>query len=48
MHRILMEDDIKPTVGAQMRLNPIMKEVVRNEGMKLLDAGMIYPISGSK
>ncbi|KAM2930529.1 hypothetical protein COP2_037551 [Malus domestica] len=48
MHRILMEDDIKPTFDAQMRLNPIMKEVVRNEVMKLLDAGMIYPISDSK
>ncbi|VVA28084.1 PREDICTED: LOW QUALITY PROTEIN, partial [Prunus dulcis] len=27
MHRILMEDDVKPTVDAQRRLNPIMKEV---------------------
>ncbi|VVA38945.1 PREDICTED: LOW QUALITY PROTEIN, partial [Prunus dulcis] len=48
MHRILMEDDMKPTVDAQRRLNPIMKEVVRIEVMKLLDAGMIYPISDSK
>ncbi|CAN6562434.1 unnamed protein product [Malus baccata var. baccata] len=48
MHRILMEDDVKPTVDAQRRLNPIMKEVVRTEVMKLLDAGMIYPISDSK
>ncbi|CAL2252689.1 unnamed protein product [Prunus armeniaca] len=48
MHRILMEDDVKPTVDAQRRLNPIMKEVVRSEVMKLLDAGMIYPISDSK
>ncbi|KAI5335319.1 hypothetical protein L3X38_025452 [Prunus dulcis] len=31
MHRILMEDDVKPTLDAQRRLNPIMKEVVRNE-----------------
>ncbi|BBG92848.1 transposable element gene [Prunus dulcis] len=38
MHRILMEDDVKPTVDAQRRLNPIMKEVVRTEVMKLLDA----------
>ncbi|KAI5341711.1 hypothetical protein L3X38_009586 [Prunus dulcis] len=38
-HRILMEDDVKPTVDAQRRLNPIMKEVVRTEIMKLLDAG---------
>lgn len=48
MHRILMEDDVKPTIDAQRRLNPIMKEVVRTEVMKLLDAGMIYPISDSK
>lgn len=48
MHRILMEEGVKPTIDAQRRLNPIMKEVVRNEVMKLLDAGMIYPISDSK
>ncbi|CAN6543874.1 unnamed protein product [Malus baccata var. baccata] len=48
MHKILMEDGVKPTIDAQRRLNPIMKEVVRNEVMKLLDAGMIYPISDSK
>ncbi|CAN6723803.1 unnamed protein product [Malus baccata var. baccata] len=48
MHNILMEDGVKPPIDAQRRLNPIMKEVVRNEVMKLLDAGMIYPISDSK
>ncbi|XP_070667595.1 uncharacterized protein [Malus domestica] len=48
MHKILMEDGVKPAIDAQHRLNPIMKEVVRNEVMKLLDAGMIYPISDSK
>ncbi|CAN6588637.1 unnamed protein product [Malus baccata var. baccata] len=45
MHKILMEDGVKPAIDAQRRLNLIMKEVVRNEVMKLLDAGMIYPIS---
>ena len=29
MHRILLEDDHKPSVEAQRRLNPTMKEVVR-------------------
>ncbi|CAN6556004.1 unnamed protein product [Malus baccata var. baccata] len=48
MHKILMEDEVKSAIDAQRRLNPIMKEVVRNEVMKLLDAGMIYPISDSK
>ncbi|CAN6542669.1 unnamed protein product [Malus baccata var. baccata] len=47
MHKNLMEDGVKPAIDAQRRLNPIMKEVVRNEVMKLLDAGMIYPISDS-
>ncbi|XP_070667562.1 uncharacterized protein [Malus domestica] len=48
MHRIFMEAGTKPTVEAQRRLNPILKEVVRVEVMKLLDAGIIYPISDSK
>ncbi|CAN6583278.1 unnamed protein product [Malus baccata var. baccata] len=39
MHRIFMEAGTKPTVEAQRHLNPIMKEVVRVEVMKLLDAG---------
>src|SRR4051812_1852979 len=47
MHKILMEDDYKPVVQPQRRLNPAMKEVVRKEVAKLLDAGMIYPISDS-
>ncbi|CAN6691345.1 unnamed protein product [Malus baccata var. baccata] len=48
MHKILLEDGVKLVIDAQHCLNPIMKEVVRNEVMKLLDAGMIYPISDSK
>ncbi|XP_059624851.1 uncharacterized protein LOC132268127 [Cornus florida] len=48
MHRILMEDDVKPFRDAQRRLNPNMKEVVKKEVIKLLDAGIIYPISDSK
>jgi len=32
----------------QRKLNPNMKEVVRNEVIKLLDNGIIYPISDSK
>jgi hypothetical protein len=48
MHRIHMEDDHKPTIEAQRRLNPNLSEVVRKEIQKLLDAGTIYPISDSK
>ncbi|XP_044467736.1 uncharacterized protein LOC123197479 [Mangifera indica] len=47
MHRIHMLDDFKPTIEHQRKLNLIMKEVVRNEVIKLLDAGIIYPISNS-
>ena len=46
-HRILMEADHKPSVEHQRRLNPTMKEVVRKEVLKWLDAGVIYPISNS-
>ena len=47
MHRILLEDGHKPSVEAQRRLNPTMKEVVRKEVLKWLDIGIIYPISDS-
>ena len=47
MHRILLEDGYKPSVEAQRRLNPTMKEVVRKEVLKWLDVGVIYPISDS-
>ena len=47
MHRILLEDGHKPSMEAQGRLNPTMKEVVRKEVLKWLDTGVIYPISDS-
>ncbi|PIN26668.1 DNA-directed DNA polymerase [Handroanthus impetiginosus] len=47
MHKILLEDDQKPSVESQRRLNPIMKEVVKKEIIKWMDAGIIYPISDS-
>ncbi|XP_070024814.1 uncharacterized protein [Nicotiana sylvestris] len=48
MHKILMEDGHKPSVEQQCRLNTIMKEVVRKEVIKWLDAGIVFPISDSK
>ena len=47
-HRILMEEGTKPTREGQRRLNPLMKEVVLKEILKLLDVGIIFPISDSK
>ncbi|KAL4377706.1 hypothetical protein GQ457_02G029470 [Hibiscus cannabinus] len=39
MHKILLDDDHKPTVDAQRCLNQTMKDVVRKEILKWLDAG---------
>ncbi|KAK8696450.1 hypothetical protein V6N13_001585 [Hibiscus sabdariffa] len=39
MHKILLEDNHKPIVDAQRRLNQAMKDVVRKEILKWLDAG---------
>ncbi|RVW68498.1 Retrovirus-related Pol polyprotein from transposon 17.6 [Vitis vinifera] len=46
-HHIYMEDEAKPVCQPQRRLNPHMQEVVRAEVLKLLQAGIIYPISDS-
>ena len=43
-----MLDDAVPVVDTQRRFNPKMKEVVRKEVIRLLDVGVIYPISDSK
>ncbi|VVA40206.1 PREDICTED: LOW QUALITY PROTEIN, partial [Prunus dulcis] len=48
MHQIHLEDDSKPSREAQRRLNPNMKEVIRAKVLKLLDVGIVYPISDSK
>ncbi|KAK8923616.1 hypothetical protein KSP39_PZI019737 [Platanthera zijinensis] len=48
MHKILLEDDSKTSIEHQRRLSPPMKEVVKKEIIKWLDAGIIYPISDSK
>nr|GFB44859.1 putative reverse transcriptase domain-containing protein [Tanacetum cinerariifolium] len=46
-HKILMEDEFKPTVQPQRRVNPNIKEVVKKKVIKLLDARLIYLISDS-
>ena len=47
MHKILMEEEHGPSIEHQRRLNPIMKEVVKNEVLKWLHAEFIYAISDS-
>nr|GEV37323.1 reverse transcriptase domain-containing protein [Tanacetum cinerariifolium] len=46
-HKILMEEDYKPAVQSQRRVNPKIHEVINKEVIKLLDTGMICPISYS-
>ncbi|GJS05180.1 reverse transcriptase domain-containing protein [Tanacetum coccineum] len=46
-HKILMEDDSKPAIQHQRRVNPKIHEVIKKEVIKLLDARLIYPISDS-
>nr|GEZ54712.1 reverse transcriptase domain-containing protein [Tanacetum cinerariifolium] len=42
-----MKDDYKSAVQSQRRVNPKIHDVIKKEVIKLLDAGMIYPISDS-
>nr|GEV61482.1 reverse transcriptase domain-containing protein [Tanacetum cinerariifolium] len=46
-HKILMEENFEPAVQHQRRVNPKIHDVIKNEVLKLLDAGLIYPISDS-
>ncbi|GJW36334.1 reverse transcriptase domain-containing protein [Tanacetum coccineum] len=46
-HKILMEEDYKSTVQHQIRVNPKIHDVIKKEVKKLLDVGLIYPISDS-
>ncbi|GJV56618.1 hypothetical protein Tco_1457623, partial [Tanacetum coccineum] len=42
-----MEEDYEPVVQHQRRVNPKIHDVIKKEVEKLLDAGLIYPISDS-
>nr|GEW70830.1 reverse transcriptase domain-containing protein [Tanacetum cinerariifolium] len=46
-HKILMDNDFKPVVQHQRRVNTKIYEVIKKEVLKLLDFGLIYPISDS-
>ena len=45
MHNILLEVNAKASIEHQRRLNLVMKEVVRKELLKWLNAGFLYVIS---
>nr|GFA17325.1 DNA-directed DNA polymerase [Tanacetum cinerariifolium] len=42
-----MEEDFEPGVQHQQRINPKIHDFIKNEVLKLLDAGLIYPISNT-
>ncbi|GJU73816.1 reverse transcriptase domain-containing protein [Tanacetum coccineum] len=46
-YKILLEDNSKPTIQHQRRVNLKIHEVIKKEVIKLLDVGLIYPISDS-
>nr|GFB26940.1 reverse transcriptase domain-containing protein [Tanacetum cinerariifolium] len=46
-HKILIEEDFEPAVQHQRKVNPKIYDVIKQEVLKLLDAGLIYPISDS-
>nr|GEZ15289.1 reverse transcriptase domain-containing protein [Tanacetum cinerariifolium] len=46
-HKILLEEDYTPKVQSQRRVNLKIHDVIKKEVKKLLDAGLIYPISDS-
>nr|GEW44356.1 reverse transcriptase domain-containing protein [Tanacetum cinerariifolium] len=46
-HKILMEEDFTPAVQHQRRVNPKIYDVIKQVFIKLIDAGLIYPISDS-
>ena len=45
IHKILMEENAKTSIKHQRRLNPVMKEVVKKEVLKWLNACFIYAVS---
>lgn len=48
IHHIYMEDNIRPIRQPQRRMNPMLKEIIKDELQKLLKVDFIYPISNSQ
>nr|GFC86567.1 reverse transcriptase domain-containing protein [Tanacetum cinerariifolium] len=46
-HKILLEEDYSSKVQSQRRVNPKIHDIIKKEVEKLLDVGLIYPISDS-
>jgi hypothetical protein len=44
MHKINLEEDVKPVIDYQRRLNPKLKEVVRKDVLKLWKPVLLIPL----
>lgn len=44
IHRIYISPYYKPVRQPQRRINPVLRDIVKNELQKLLNVGFIYPI----
>ena len=47
-HRIYISPNCKPIKQSHHRINPALRDIVKNELQKLLNAGFIYPILDSQ
>jgi hypothetical protein len=47
-HRIYIKEDYRPICQSQRRMNPNLREILKEEIQKFLNAGFIYPISDSE
>eukprot|EP00253_Pinus_taeda_P032975 PITA_32975 len=47
-HHIYIKEGCRPVREPQRRMNPALKDIVKEELQKLLDGGFIYPISNSE
>jgi len=47
-HHIYIKEGCNPVCQPQRRMNPTLKDIVKEELQKLLDVGFIYPISNSE
>jgi hypothetical protein len=47
-HRIYIKEDCRPICQSQRRMNPNLREILKEELQKLLNTGFIYPILDSE
>jgi hypothetical protein len=48
IHHIYIEENSRPIRQPQRHMNPLLKEIVKDELQKLLNVNFIYPISDSQ